>query len=184
MRLPPGTNHSVQSQGREPARNEIRRGGHVVDAMRAHVRGRFIYVGDRKLYLRGVTYGTFAPGADGTQYPAPAVVAGDFAMMRAVGINCVRVYTPAPRWLLDLAAEHELFVMAGVPWEEHVTFLDSARTARSIERRVRESVREMAGHPALLAYAIGNEIPGGIERWHGRQRTERFIERLYWAAKD
>ena len=151
--------------------------------MRAHVRGRFIYAGEQKLYLRGVTYGTFATNGD-DQFPLPDIVARDFAMMASVGVNAVRTYTPAPRWLLDLAQANGLYVMAGLPWEEHITFLDRRETGRSIEARVRESVRGMAGHPALLAYTIGNEIPGGIARWHGRHRTERFIERLYWAAKE
>jgi GT2 family glycosyltransferase len=151
---------------------------------RAEVRGRFLYVGDRKLYLRGITYGTFRPRADGSQFPEPEVVAADFAGMAAAGINSVRTYTPAPWWLLDLAVEHGLFVVAGLPWEGHITFLDSRTTRRSIEARVREGVRGMAGHPALLAYTIGNEVPGGIARWHGRRPMERFIECLYRAARD
>ena len=34
---------------------------------RVHVRGKFLFAGERKLYLRGVTYGTFAPDAAGYQ---------------------------------------------------------------------------------------------------------------------
>src|SRR5436190_1056152 len=52
------------------------------------------------------------------------------------------------------------------------------------ERRVREGVRACAGHPAVLCYAIGNEIPASIVRWHGRSRVARHLERLYHAAKD
>ena len=48
---------------------------------------------------------------------------------------------------------------------------------------MREGVRACAGHPAVLAYAVGNEIPASIVRWHGRRRVERFLERLYRAAK-
>jgi hypothetical protein len=44
-------------------------------------------------------------------------------------------------------------------------------------------VRATAGHPAVLCYGIGNEIPAGIVRWHGRRRIERFLRRLYDAAK-
>src|SRR5262249_33165992 len=47
----------------------------------------------------------------------------------------------------------------------------------------RAAVRSCAGHPAVLCYVIGNEIPGSIVRWHGRHAIERFLERLYWAAK-
>ena len=49
--------------------------------------------------------------------------------------------------------------------------------------RVRCDVAELAGHPAILCYTIGNEIPAGIVRWHGRRRVERFLRRLYRAAK-
>jgi GT2 family glycosyltransferase len=48
---------------------------------------------------------------------------------------------------------------------------------------VRVRVRACAGHPALLCYAIGNEIPAPIVRWLGRRCVERYIERLYWAVK-
>src|SRR6266446_3255585 len=48
---------------------------------------------------------------------------------------------------------------------------------------VREKVRACAGHPAVLCYTIGNEIPASIVRWHGHRRIERYLERLYRAAK-
>jgi O-antigen biosynthesis protein len=152
-------------------------------ASRPAARGKFLFDGERKLYVRGVTYGTFAPARwDG--FPEPDVVGADFAAMAAAGVDTVRVYAPPPVELLDLAAEHGLRVLVGIAWEQHVTFLDERRRARSIEDRVRAAVAEMAGHPALLAYAVGNEIPAPIVRWHGRGRIERFLERLYRAAKD
>jgi GT2 family glycosyltransferase/ABC-type thiamine transport system ATPase subunit len=148
------------------------------------VQGKFLWLGDRKLYIRGVTYGTFAPGADGVDYPSPARVDEDFAGMAAAGFNAVRTYTVPPRWLLDTAQRHGLLVMVGHPWEQHVAFLDDRARRSSIERRVRGGVRECAGHPALLCHTIGNEIPASIVRWHGRRSVERFLERLYRAAKD
>jgi glycosyltransferase involved in cell wall biosynthesis len=104
--------------------------------------------------------------------------------MAAAGINTVRVYTVPPRWLLDVAAENRLRVMVGLPWEQHITFLDSRSRQEDIERRVREGVRQCAGHPALLAYAVGNEIPAPIVRWYGPRKVERFVERLFNAVKD
>jgi GT2 family glycosyltransferase len=151
---------------------------------RPAARGRFLFRGDEKLYVRGVTYGTFRPGPDGSGYPPPEVLARDFAQMAANGINTVRTYTVPPRWLLDEAERCGLHVMVGVPWEQHVAFLDDAAQASSIERRVREGVRACAGHPAVLAYAIGNEIPAPIVRWHGKRRVERFLGRLYDTAKE
>jgi GT2 family glycosyltransferase len=151
---------------------------------RPTVGGRYLYVGDRKLYVRGVTYGPFAPDELTGEVYDPGLVESDFAAMREGGINAVRVYTVPPGWLLDAAQRHGLFVMVGLPWEQHVAFLDDRGRARSIERRVRKGVRACAGHPAVLCYAIGNEIPASIVRWHGRGRVTRHLERLYRAAKE
>jgi GT2 family glycosyltransferase len=147
------------------------------------VRGKFLYVGDEKFWIRGTTYGTFRPDAHGNEYHSPETVERDFALMAENGLNTVRTYTVPPRWLLDTAQRYGLRVMVGLPWEQHITFLDDPERARAIEERVRLGVRACAGHPALLCYAIGNEIPASIVRWHGNQLVERYLERLYWAAK-
>jgi O-antigen biosynthesis protein len=160
------------------ARAQLARGpGH-----RPAVSGKFLFCGERKLYLRGVTYGPFAPEPDGEPYRRE-VVATDFEAMALAGINSIRVYDVPPRWLLDLAAEHGLLVMVGLPWQQHVAFLGERGTQREIERTVRRGVRACAGHRAVLCYAIGNEIPAQVVRWHGRRPVERFLRKLYRAAK-
>ena len=151
--------------------------GRAAVAARPSVRGKFLWIGDQKLYLRGVTYGTFRPDAAGEEY-CHSAVASDFRRMAEAGITAIRVYTVPPRWLLDAAHEHDLYVMVGLPWEQHVAFLDERERVQSIERRVREGVRACAGHPALLGFAVGNEIPASIVRWYGRRRVERFLARL------
>jgi O-antigen biosynthesis protein len=147
-------------------------------------RGKFLFAGDEKLYLRGVTYGTFAPSRRGELFPEPGIVADDFAQMAANGFNAVRTYTVPPHWLLDAAADSGLLVMVGIPWEQHVDFLEDRRRVRSIEDRVRAGVASCAGHPAVLGYAVGNEIPSPIVRWLGRRPVERHIARLCRAAKN
>lgn len=145
--------------------------------------GKFLYVGDRKLWVRGVTYGTFRPDAAGVMFPTPAAVRRDFAQIAAAGFNAVRTYTAPPTWLLDVAADHGLRVMVGLAWPHHVTFLDEPQRARDIERALRGTLRQYAGHPALLAIAIGNEIPAPVVRWHGARAIERHLRRLYESAK-
>src|SRR5438270_296512 len=73
--------------------------------------------------------------------------------------------------------------MVGLPWEQHVAFLDDAHRAERIIADQRKTVRHLAGHPALLCYAVGNEIPPSVVRWYGKARIERFIERLCAAVK-
>ena len=151
------------------------------------VGGKFLFAGDTKLYLRGVTYGTFRSGADatvlGNDYPEDATLEADFAAMQQHGINTVRCYTVPPTRLLDAAARHGLRVMVGLPWEQHIAFLDDSGRADDIEQRVRAGVRACARHPAVLCYAVGNEIPASIVRWHGRERVEAFLARLVRAVK-
>jgi|RhiMetdeSRZDD1v2_1073273.scaffolds.fasta_scaffold89715_2 GT2 family glycosyltransferase len=155
----------------------------TLNTRRPQVQGKFLFVGDEKLWIRGVTYGTFRPDADGNEYQDPETVEQDFAQMAESGLNAIRTYTVPPRWLLDAAQRHGLRVMIGLPWEQHVTFLDDKKRARSIEARIRAGVRSCAGHPAVLCYAIGNEIPAPIVRWYGKRRVEQYLERLYRAAK-
>ncbi len=150
---------------------------------RPSVKGKFIFLGDEKLFVKGVTYGTFRPTSDGCEYHDAETVERDFAAMAANGINAVRTYTVPPRWLLDIAQKHNLYVMVGIPWEQHMAIIDDRKRTAAVEKRVRESVRALAGHPAILCYSIGNEIPAPIVRWHGRRPVERFIKRLYDAAK-
>ncbi len=61
--------------------------------MRPRVQGKFIFVGDEKLYVRGVTYGTFRLDEDGNETHDPRVVEQDFALMAANGLNAIRTYT-------------------------------------------------------------------------------------------
>src|SRR5438093_505519 len=151
---------------------------------RPTVRGKFLWAGDQKLLIHGVTYGTFAANSAGEQYPERKQVERDFHRMERHSINAIRTYTVPPSWLLDLAARHCIRVMVGVPWEQHVAFLDDSSLTRSIDARVRGDVERCAGHPSVLAYAVGNEIPTSIVRWHGRARVESFIDRLGATVKD
>lgn len=152
-------------------------------AVRPSVQGKFLAIGGEKLYVRGATYGPFQPDAEGSLYRR-AHAARAFELMADRGFNALRTYTVPPVWLLDAAGERGLRVMVGLPWEQHVAFLDDGQTARAVERRVREGVRACAGHSAILCYAIGNEIPTSIVRWHGARPIERFLDRLCRVAKE
>ncbi len=152
-------------------------------AARLAADGKFLRAGDDRFFIKGVTYGTFAPDEDGYQFPPIEQVAADFALMAELGINTVRTYTPPRRDLLHEAARNGLRVMVGLPWSQHVAFLDDRRLKQAIRRETVAQVRELSGHPALALVALGNEIPPAVVRWHGRLRIERFLRGLYQDAK-
>ena len=153
--------------------------------MSARVVGKFLHVGGDRFLIRGTSYGTFAPNpaADGDQFPAADRIASDFGDMARAGINTVRTYTAPRDALLDQAATAGLRLFAGVPWAQHVAFLDDRKLARAARREIVRQVRRLAQHPATLLIAIGNEIPAGVIRWHGASRVERFLRDTYDEAK-
>ena len=141
-------------------------------------RGKFFFSGTEKVLLKGLTYGPFAPDGFGTQFPSRQIAGADLDLMAELGANTLRTFTVPPRWLLDLAAERRLRVLAGIPWAEHVCFLDSTELAQDIRRTVAESVHACVGHPALAGYLVGNEIPPDIVRWYGAPRVSAFLRDL------
>jgi len=150
---------------------------------RPRVRGKFLFLGNNKFWVRGVTYGTFRPNTSGVEYPEADMLELDLQNIRANGFNAIRTYTMPPRCFFDAASRHGLYVIVGLPWEQHVTFLEDKKQAREIEKRLFREVHTCAGHPAAMGYAIGNEIPASIVRWFGHRRVERFLERLYGVVK-
>jgi GT2 family glycosyltransferase len=150
---------------------------------RVRVAGKYLACGGERLQVRGVTYGPFAPNAGGEHFAAPDVTRADFQRMREIGINSIRTYHVPPIWLLDLAAEEGLRVFIDVPWPKHVCFLDNRDVQRSTRQTIRDAVRGVDRHPAVLAYSIGNEIPADIIRWHGAARVERFLRDLMDTAR-
>jgi hypothetical protein len=114
------------------------------------VQGKFFSRRGRRLRLRGVTYGPFAPNSAGQPFPKLQRVVDDFNRMRLAGVNSVRTYHVPPEWLLDLADEYEVGVFLDLPWPKHLCFLDS---------------RELLGHVIQL---------GQIEDWaFGITRADR-----------
>jgi GT2 family glycosyltransferase len=158
---------------REPART----------SGRLETRGKFFFSGQEKVILKGVTYGPFDPArgepdGSGAGFPSREVVKTDFDRMLALGANCLRTFTVPPRWLLDLAAERQLKVLIGIPWAEHCCFLDSGELRREIHEAIAGAADACAGHPAVAAYLVGNEIPPDIVRWHGAPRVSAFLAEL------
>src|SRR5262245_61840106 len=179
-RAPSDTQTSERSEGVIP---DQQTSGVVCQMQRPRVHGKFLYVAGKHFWIRGVTYGTFRPNAAGLQFPDEDMVRRDLRAIAEAGFNSVRVYTAPPQWLLDVAAACGLRVMIGLPWEQHVAFLEDPQRVQRIIRELRATVRRLAAHPAILCYVVGNEIPASVARWYGKQRIEKFIAKLCDAVK-
>jgi Glycosyltransferases, probably involved in cell wall biogenesis len=147
------------------------------------VKAKFFREGDRKFFVKGTTYGPFAPDAAGEHFGAPEKAKADLAMMHEAGLNLVRVYYLPPRWFLDACAEYEIRCLVSIPWAEHIEFLNQRKTRREIEKAVVDAVTTNRGHPAVFGYLVGNEIPSHMVRWLGPGRVTEFVEHLIFLAK-
>src|SRR6266853_1450263 len=148
------------------------------DRATIRVQGKFFFAGETKHFVKGVTYGPFGPGSHGAQFPETEIVEHDFALMRSAGVNTVRVFTVPPLWLLDAAEEAGLKVLVGLPWSQHVAFLDSPAIQVEIREAVTAGVRACRRHAAVFAYLVGNEIPPDMIRWHGAGEVRRLLKVL------
>ena len=65
---------------------------------RVRTRAKFFFERDQKFVVKGVTYGPFAPDAEGAHFGTPEKARSDFLLMAQAGVNLIRVYyVPSPR---------------------------------------------------------------------------------------
>ena len=155
----------------------------VVNRSRVRVDGKFFRRDAAKFYPKGIAYGPFAPDAAGETFASPEQTARDFALIRELGANLVRVYHVPSRWLLDLAAANDLLVMVDIPWGKHLVFLEDAGRHEAARESVRQAVSTCAFHPAVFAFSVANEIPADIVRWSGAKSVADFVDELVSEAK-
>jgi O-antigen biosynthesis protein len=150
---------------------------------RVRADGKFLFVGRDKFYVKGFSYGPFAPNRCGESLPEPSQVAADFAQISSLGGNTIRVYWPPPVWLLDQAERHDLRVFIDVPWEKHRCFFEDWSALQRARQRVQQTARELGSHPAVFAVSVANEIPVDVIRFYGRKRVDRFVGELLDSVK-
>ena len=71
-----------------PASSDASRGG----SRRVTAAGKYLARDGSKLFLRGVSYGSFAPNARGEPFPDDARLKADLSHIRSLGFNAVRLY--------------------------------------------------------------------------------------------
>ena len=151
---------------------------------RIRVRAKFFFEGDKKFFIKGVTYGPFAPDAQDDHFGTPENARRDLAVMRETGVNLARVYYVPPGWFVDACADAGIRLLITIPWAEHIEFLKDRKVRKEVVRAIRDGVRQHSGHPAIFGYLVGNEIPSTMVRWIGAREVTEFVEELVNIARE
>lgn len=143
---------------------------------RVAVAGQQLLLADSVFRVRGVTYGSFLPRADGARFPMPDRIEADFAHMAEMNVNTVRIYSSPPADLLAAAADHGLRLIVGVHYDDWRMESESGGLAsRQVLARGRRAIDEClelcAESPNVLAISVGNEVPADLVRLHGVRRV-------------
>ncbi len=144
---------------------------------------KFFFEGDRKFFVKGVTYGPFKPDVHGDYLGTLEQLDRDLALMRELGVNLLRIYHHPPLWFLDRCAAAGLRVLITLPWAKHIEFLRKKSARDEIVAAVRATVQAHVGHPAIFGYLVGNEIASTMVRWLGVRRVTEFLEHLIRVAR-
>ncbi len=145
--------------------------------------GKFFRLDGRKWYVKGLSYGPFAPNGAGHFLPERDRWIDDLAHLSRLGANALRLYHAPPTEFLDDALAHGLRVLIDVPWEKHRCFLEEWSAREDARDRVRQTARALGGHPAVFAISVVNEFPNDVVRFHGPRRLERFVGELIDVVK-
>ena len=142
---------------------------------------RFIVDG-RVFFVRGIHYGPWRPGTGPNKhYPYPKIqdIASDFELIRKTGANTVLIYDP-PSEVLDLAQQYNLKVVYvfALDWYAVGGPEQQAITAKIVER-----VKRIRDKPALLAYLLGNEVPGDVLQSHGDKPIVAGLRDMFTGIK-
>jgi glycosyltransferase involved in cell wall biosynthesis len=137
----------------------------------------------RPFRVRGVTYGSFLPRADGVPFPVRETCRADLTAIADAGLNVLRTYTVPPPEILELAAETGLRVLVGLQYHDwRMLPPPGRRSQRQVldagRRAVDEAMRRCAGHPEVLAIAVGNEVPADLVRLYGIGSVEEVLAEL------
>jgi hypothetical protein len=145
---------------------------------RIWVDGKLFRQNDDRFYVKGFSYGPFAPNSTGEPLPERAQLRADLAMMQSLGGNTLRLYSePSPQVLDDLH-EFGIHAIVDIPWEKHRCFFEDWSAREAARESVTRAATSIGEHPALLAISVVNEIPNDVVRFYGHARIEKFLTEL------
>jgi cellulose synthase/poly-beta-1,6-N-acetylglucosamine synthase-like glycosyltransferase len=151
---------------------------------RPMVDGKFLRVNGSRIFIKAVTYGSFAANSAGEPFPEMRQLREDFARMREAGINAVRLYSAPSDRIADAASDANLYLIPDIAWGPRTCEWDYPDWWQKAVDATRADARRLGSHPAVLMLSIGNEIPPLVVRWYGRQKTQERLRILYETVKE
>ena len=142
-----------------------------------------LHLGDEKWMLNGVAYGPFKPNVRGESYPDDQQLARDFADIKSLGFNAVRVYDLPSDAVLREARRQDLRLIAGIPWTDHTDFLSDHEAWHEVRRRVHEVASKFGNGDRVAVLLVGNEIEKTLVRWMKPPKVKAALEQLVAIAK-
>lgn len=153
------------------------------------VSGRQILQNGEPYFMRGVCYSPLPIGANFGWPPIgdfftpfwSGIWRRDLPMMKAMGINSIRLYSTTPYIdpvnpssglnshieFLDMCQQYGVSVWASYPIDKGIfqsIHRGDANLERIIQQGVEDTAKEMADHPAVIGFIIGNELNNGTDR--------------------
>jgi len=133
-------------------------------ASRVRVVGRQLFVNDNLFTVKGVCYSP-TPVGESSGYDwssSPDNYSKDFALLRAMGSNTIRIYKPpAQIAAMDALYLNGIYVIMDYPISWGVNVSDPA-TRQSIKDGFLDMVNTWKNHPAVLMWNLGNEMNGHV----------------------
>lgn len=139
---------------------ELWRDGSVVDRLTTYsglrkieIRGRHLYLNDRRVFLRGVLDQGYWPD-HGWTAPSLDQLTADLDAARRLGFNLVRKHLKLedPRWL------HHADTIGMLVWEEPASTSRYSETAtRAFADQIRPMITRDRNHPSIIIWGLYNE---------------------------
>jgi glycosyltransferase involved in cell wall biosynthesis len=150
---------------------------------RVVVDGKFFRLGSARFYVKGFSYGPFAPNSAGDHLPERKQLRADLAQLRDLGANVIRLYSAPTPQVLDDLLEFGVQSLVDVPWEKHRCFFEDWSARETARKSVADAAKLVGNHPAVFALSVVNEIPNDVVRFYGHPRVEEFLCELNDSVK-
>ncbi|MBO0813516.1 MAG: glycoside hydrolase family 2, partial [Microlunatus sp.] len=166
---------------------ELHRDGKIIDRLVAvsglrkiEIRGRHLYLNDRRVFLRGVLDQGYWPG-HGWTAPSTGHLRSDLDQAHRLGFNLVRKHLKLedPRWL------HHADRIGMLIWEEPAsTGRYSQPAVRAFADQIQPMITRDGNHPSIIIWGLYNEEWGLDWDVHDDPEKQRVLADAYQLATD